>query len=100
MDADWRIMVFVLIDTLMERVGHQRDRRAQVPDSEVILIASAAACSFQLITSGRCLSSANVALCRAGLMARDFIADCIHSATGWSVSRARSASSSASVRSL
>src|SRR5215211_2032351 len=47
MDADWIITVFVLIDTLMERVGHQSDVRAQVPDSEVILIAVAAASSFQ-----------------------------------------------------
>lgn len=46
MDADWIITVFVLIDTLMERVGHQSDVRAQVPDSEVILIAVAAAKYF------------------------------------------------------
>lgn len=47
MDADWIITAFVLIDTLMERVGHQTDVRAQVPDSEVILIAVAAAKYFQ-----------------------------------------------------
>ena len=32
MDADWIITVFVLIDTLMERVGHQSDVRAMVLD--------------------------------------------------------------------
>jgi hypothetical protein len=37
---------FVLIDTLMERVGHQSDVRAKVPDSEVMLIAVAAAKYF------------------------------------------------------
>jgi hypothetical protein len=47
MDAEWIIAAFVLIDTLMERVGHQSDVRAQVPDSEVILIAVVAAKYFQ-----------------------------------------------------
>lgn len=47
MDADWIITVFVLIDTLLERMGHQSDVRAHVPDSEVILIAVAAAEYFQ-----------------------------------------------------
>jgi hypothetical protein len=47
MDADWIIPTFVLIDTLMERLGHQSDVRAQVPDSEVILIAVVAAKYFQ-----------------------------------------------------
>jgi hypothetical protein len=39
MDATWIITAFVLIDTLMERLNHQSDVRAHVPDSEVILIA-------------------------------------------------------------
>jgi hypothetical protein len=47
MDAEWIITAFVLIDTLMERLGHQSDVRAQVPDSEVILIAVVAAKYFQ-----------------------------------------------------
>lgn len=47
MDVDWIIAAFVLIDTLMERLGHQRDVRVQVPDSEVILIAVVAATYFQ-----------------------------------------------------
>lgn len=47
MDATWIITAFVLIDTLMERLGHQSDVRAQVPDSEVILIAVVAAKYFQ-----------------------------------------------------
>lgn len=47
MDADWIIPTFVLIDTLMERLGHRSDVRAQVPDSEVILIAVVAAKYFQ-----------------------------------------------------
>ena len=38
MDDDWIITAFVLIDPLMEHMGHQSDVRAQVPDSEVILI--------------------------------------------------------------
>ncbi|HEU4708081.1 MAG TPA: IS982 family transposase [Methylophilaceae bacterium] len=47
MDADWIITAFVLIDTLMERLGHHSDVRAQVPDSEVVLIAIASAKYFQ-----------------------------------------------------
>ncbi|MFN8479279.1 MAG: IS982 family transposase [Kouleothrix sp.] len=47
MDVDWIIPAFVLIDTLMERLGHRTDSRAQVPDSEVILIAVVAAKYFQ-----------------------------------------------------
>src|SRR5215211_1504626 len=47
MDADWIITAFVLIDTLMERLDHHSDVRAQVPDSEVILIAVVAAKYFQ-----------------------------------------------------
>src|SRR6476646_3147586 len=39
MDATWSITAFVLIDTLMDRLEHRSDVRAQVPDSEVILIA-------------------------------------------------------------
>ena len=47
MDATWIITAFVLIDTLMERLEHRSDVRAQVPDSEVILIAVVAAKYFQ-----------------------------------------------------
>jgi hypothetical protein len=46
MDATWIITTFVLIDTLMERLNHRSDVRAQVPDSEVILIAVLAAKYF------------------------------------------------------
>ncbi|MCG8351559.1 MAG: hypothetical protein MI924_27650 [Chloroflexales bacterium] len=46
MDADWIIPAFVLIDTLMQRLGCQRDVRAQGPDSAIILIAVAAAKYF------------------------------------------------------
>jgi hypothetical protein len=46
MDATWIITAFVLIDTLMERLNHRSDVRAQVPDSEVILIAVVAAKYF------------------------------------------------------
>ena len=47
MDATWIITAFVLIDTLMERLNHQSDVRAHVPDSEVILIAVLSAKYFQ-----------------------------------------------------
>jgi DDE family transposase len=47
MDATWMITAFVLIDTLMERLNHRSDVRAQVPDSEVILIAVLSAKYFQ-----------------------------------------------------
>lgn len=47
MDATWIITAFVLIDTLMERLNHQSDIRAHVPDSEVILIAVLSAKYFQ-----------------------------------------------------
>ena len=36
MDATWIITAFVVIDTLMERLGHRSDVRAQVPDSEIL----------------------------------------------------------------
>ena len=47
MDATWIITAFVLIDTLMERLNHRTDVRAQVPDSEVILVAVLSAKYFQ-----------------------------------------------------
>lgn len=47
MDATWIITAFVLIDSLMEHLQHRSDVRAQVPDSEVILIAVVAAKFFQ-----------------------------------------------------
>ena len=47
MDATWIITAFVLIDSLMERLNHRSDVRAQVPDSEVILIAVLSAKYFQ-----------------------------------------------------
>ena len=43
MDATWIITAFVVIDTLMERLGHRSDVRAQVPDSEILMIAVVAA---------------------------------------------------------
>jgi hypothetical protein len=47
MDADWIITAFVLIATLMERLDHHSDCRAQGPDSEIVLIAVVAAKYFQ-----------------------------------------------------
>jgi hypothetical protein len=46
MNADWIITVFVIIDTLMERLGHQSDVRANVPDAEILTIAVVAAKYF------------------------------------------------------
>jgi hypothetical protein len=46
MDATWIITAFVVIDTLMERLGHRSDVRAQVPDSEILTIAVVAAKYF------------------------------------------------------
>jgi transposase, IS4 family len=43
MDATWIVTAFVVIDTLMERLGHRRDGRAQIPDSEILTIAVVAA---------------------------------------------------------
>ena len=43
MDANWMIPAFVVIDTLMERLKHRRDGRAQIPDSEILTIAVVAA---------------------------------------------------------
>jgi len=43
MDATWIIPAVVVIDPLMERLGHRRDVRAQVPDSEILTIAVVAA---------------------------------------------------------
>ena len=100
MDADWIITVFVLIDTLMERVGHQSAVRAQVPDSEVILIAVAAAKYFHnhheravCILRESCYLSGRIDVTRFN---RRFIS----LPTGWSSSRARGARFSARVRSL
>ena len=46
--ADGRLIItaFVVIDTLMERLGHRSDVRAKVPDSEVLTIAVVAAKYF------------------------------------------------------
>jgi hypothetical protein len=43
MDAYWIITAFVVIDPLMEHLGHRSDVRAQVPDSEILTIAVVAA---------------------------------------------------------
>ncbi len=43
MDAYWMIPAFVVIDTLMEQLGHRSDVRARVPDSEILTIAVVAA---------------------------------------------------------
>jgi hypothetical protein len=47
MNATWIITVFIIIDTLMERLGHQSDVRAKVPDAEILTIAVVAAKYFQ-----------------------------------------------------
>lgn len=39
MDASWMITAFVVIDTLLERLEHHTDVRAQVPDCEIVTIA-------------------------------------------------------------
>ena len=46
MDATWIIASFVVIDTLIERREHRSDIRAQVPDSEIIVVAVVAAKYF------------------------------------------------------
>lgn len=46
MNATWIITVFVIIDTLMERLEHHSDVRAQVPDAEILTIAVVAAKYF------------------------------------------------------
>ena len=43
MDAAWIIPAVVVIAPLMEHLGHRRDVRAQVPDSEILTIAVVAA---------------------------------------------------------
>ena len=42
-DAYWIITAFVVIDTLMERLGHRSDVRVQVPDSEILTMTVVAA---------------------------------------------------------
>jgi hypothetical protein len=43
MDATWIIPAVVVIDPLMERLGHRSDVRAHVPDFEILTIAVVAA---------------------------------------------------------
>lgn len=47
MDATWIIAVFVMIDTVMDRLDHRSDIRAQVPDAEILTVAVVAAKYFQ-----------------------------------------------------
>jgi hypothetical protein len=39
MDATWIIPAVVVIDPLMEHLGHRSDVRAHVPDFEILTIA-------------------------------------------------------------
>jgi hypothetical protein len=43
MDANWMIPAFVVIDTVMKHLDHQRDVRAKVPDAAIVTIAVVAA---------------------------------------------------------
>ena len=47
MDADWIITAFVLIDTVLEQFDHRSHVLADVPDSEVVIVAVIAAKYFQ-----------------------------------------------------
>jgi hypothetical protein len=47
MDADWIITAFVLIDTVLDQFDHRSHALAQVPDSEIVLVAVIAAKHFQ-----------------------------------------------------
>lgn len=47
MNAIWIITVFVVIDELMSRLGHESHHLAHVPDSEVLTVAVVAAKYFQ-----------------------------------------------------
>jgi len=46
MNDEWIITAFVVIDTLLDRLGHRSDVRAQVPDSEILTLAVVAAKYF------------------------------------------------------
>ncbi len=39
MNAAWMITTFVVVDKMMEQLGHRSDVRAQVPDPEKVTIA-------------------------------------------------------------
>ena len=47
MDADWIITAFVLIDTVLEQFEHRSHVLADVPDSEIVIVAVIAAKYFQ-----------------------------------------------------
>jgi hypothetical protein len=47
MNAEWIITTFVLIDTLMEQLGHRSHTLAHVPDAEIVTVAVVAAKYFQ-----------------------------------------------------
>ena len=46
MNDEWIIPTFVVIDTVLEHLGHRSDVRAHVPDSEILTIAVVAAKYF------------------------------------------------------
>ncbi len=43
MNAEWIITAFVLIVTLLSRLDHPSHKLAQVPDSEILIVAVVAA---------------------------------------------------------
>ncbi len=46
MNDEWIIPAFVVIDTVLQHLGHSSDVRAHVPDSEILTIAVVAAKYF------------------------------------------------------
>jgi hypothetical protein len=82
MDATWIITAFVLIDTLMERLNHRSDVRAQVPDSDVILVAVLSAKYFQNHHERAVCILRESGYLSAGLMSRALIAVCTSSPIG------------------
>ncbi len=78
-----RIAAFVVIDTLMERLGHRSDVRARVPDSEILTIAVVAARYFGSHHERAALTGTGAAICRGGSASRASIVVCISSPIGW-----------------
>ena len=83
MNAEWIITNFVIMDDLMMHLDHHSHPLAQVPDSEILIIAVVAPNTSPITMNAAWASCSNWAICRAESVYRGSIVGSMPWPTGW-----------------
>ncbi len=83
MNAEWIITNFVIMDDLMMHLDHHSHPLAQVPDSEILILAVVAPNTSPITMNAAWASCSNWAICRAESVYRGSIVGARPWPTGW-----------------